>query len=495
MPWQPQTIITEEEMRAGLRGVTLDGIATKITLTLTGGVFFVAYALELGASNFVIGILAAIPFLTQIVQIPAVYAVEHLRNRRALSVAAASCNRIVILIMGLIPFVLPTEWFVSALVGLLVVQGCFGAVSRCAWSSWMRDLVPAAQRGSFYANRMSIAAAVGMVVALAAGYFVDWTKSSYPGHVIAAYSLLFVMAFIVGAVNVRIISGISEPEMKPATGQFLSLLARPFRDRNFRHLMRFLMSWHFAVNLAAPFFTVHMLKTLQLNMSTIVMLTVLSQLVNLAVLRIWGRFMDRYTNKSVLAVCAPLFMVCTFLWIFTAFPSRHMLTIPLLVLLHALIGISTAGTVLGTSNIAIRLAPKEAASAYLAASSLASSLAAGIAPVLGGLFADFFAVRHFSLTLRWSSPLSEVSVQTFKLEHWDFFFFFAFLIGCIAVLLLKGVREKGAVAPGVVMHEFFHEIGRNIRTLSTVGGLVTITMAPLNYMRIRMNNGGDESRQ
>ena len=39
---------------------------------------------------------------------------------------------------------------------------------------------------------------------------------------------------------------------------WLSLLTTPLRDSNFRHLVLFLSSWNFAVNLAAPFFTVYM---------------------------------------------------------------------------------------------------------------------------------------------------------------------------------------------------------------------------------------------
>jgi hypothetical protein len=40
----------------------------------------------------------------------------------------------------------------------------------------------------------------------------------------------------------------------------LALLVAPLREVNFRCLIVFLSSWNFAANLAAPFFTVYMLK-------------------------------------------------------------------------------------------------------------------------------------------------------------------------------------------------------------------------------------------
>ena len=49
-------------------------------LTITGGVFLVTFALKMVASNLVIGLLAAIPPLAQLIQIPSVYLVEKYRS-------------------------------------------------------------------------------------------------------------------------------------------------------------------------------------------------------------------------------------------------------------------------------------------------------------------------------------------------------------------------------------------------------------------------------
>jgi MFS family permease len=121
-----------------------------------------------------------------------------------------------------------------------------------------------------------------------------------------------------------------------------------------------------------------MLKRLGMDMSFVIALTVLSQIMNLAFLRIWGRFSDLFSNKSLLAVCAPLFLACILAWTFTTMPEKHMGTIPLLVAIHIFMGISIAGVTLASGNIALKLAPKEQATPYLAANSIVNSLAAGI---------------------------------------------------------------------------------------------------------------------
>lgn len=65
--------LTEEEIQSGLKNVIKDGLASQTMITLTGGVFLVAFALKLGASNQIIGLLAAIPPLAQLIQIPSIY--------------------------------------------------------------------------------------------------------------------------------------------------------------------------------------------------------------------------------------------------------------------------------------------------------------------------------------------------------------------------------------------------------------------------------------
>lgn len=233
----------------------------------------------------------------------------------------------------------------------------------------------------------------------------------------------------------------------------------------------FLGSWNFAVNLAAPFFTVYMLKRLELDMSFIIAFAVLSQLTSFAFLRIWGRFSDRFSNKSVLRVSGPLFMLCILAWTFTTMPEKYILTIPLLVAIHIFTGISTAGVTLASGNIGLKLAPKGQATAYLAANSLVNSLAAGIAPVLGGRFADFFAGRELSLTVKWLSPGGELIIPTLNFQQWDFFFFFAFLIGFYSIHRLAMVKEIGEVEEKIVVRELISEVRRGMRNFSTVGGL------------------------
>jgi len=495
--------LTDEEIQSGLRALIKDGAASMAFSTLTGGPFLVAFALKLGASNLLIGLLAAIPPLAQLIQIPAIYLVQKIRNRKAISFSASGVNRLFWLSVAFIPFFFSGTAGLMFLVVAMIIYSVIAAVSNCSWNSWMRDLVPQDQLGSFFSKRMGVSTGLGIVLGLAGAFYIDSWKRAFPDLELHGFSILFAGGVLAGIIGVYYITTIPEPKMASVKGDqhFFQLVVRPFRDENFKELIMFLGSWNFAVNLAAPFFTVYMLQRLQLRMSFVIVLTVLSQITNVMFLRIWGKFSDRFSNKSVLGVSGPLFMACTLAFAFTTMPERYFLTVPLLVMIHIFMGISMAGVTLASGNIGLKMAPKGEATAYLAASNLVNSLAAGVAPILGGKFADFFAARQLSLMLKWTSPAKELTFQTLNFQHWDFFFLFAFLIGFYSIHRLTKVKEIGEVEEDIVIQELISQVKRNMRNLSSVGGLrqmvhfpISVVYSPLSIGKRSMRGSRKQSK-
>jgi MFS family permease len=482
--------LSEGELKSGLKNVIMDGLTTQAIATLTGGVFLVAFALKLGASNLTIGILAAIPPLGQLIQLPAIYIVEKYRVRREICILSTAVSRSFWLLIAMIPFLFFIKNPINLLIIALILNGAFSAIGACSWNSWMRDLVPVNQMGSFFGKRMIYASIVGILFSLAAGIFIDYWKQLHPGNELYAYSYIFFIGFVAGMLGLYFLSKTPEPRMVVPEEKinFYRLLLQPFKDSNFKNLIIFLGSWNFAVNLAAPFFTVYMLKRLNLDMSTIIILMVLNQVISMAFLRLWGKYSDRYSNKSILSINGPLFIGCILAWTFTARPDKYIFTMPLLVIIHILMGISTAGITLSSGNIGLKLAPKGQATSYLAASSFVNSLAAGIAPVLGGLFADFFEASDLGGNIRWHSPISTGNFDALYFQSWDFFFLFAFLLGFYSIHRLALVKEVGEVEEKIVINELISEVRRDMRSFSTASGLRSTIQFPFSVLRSTIEN-------
>ena len=86
------------------RLILYDALASEAMGALTAGVFLTGFLVELGASNLAIGILAAVPFTVQFLQLPAVVLVERLRARRTIATWAAGIGRSFLIAAATAPF-------------------------------------------------------------------------------------------------------------------------------------------------------------------------------------------------------------------------------------------------------------------------------------------------------------------------------------------------------------------------------------------------------
>ena len=494
-----QETLDDKQTQTALKFIVRDGVAAQAMGILTGGAFLIAFAVELGASNFVIGLLAAIGPLCQLLQLPSILLVERIRNRRLITFFAAGLSRLCWLIIAISPFIFPARVAILVLLILLMAVSAFGAIASCSWNSWIKDVIPENIMGSFFSRRLRIMVGVGIGLSLLAAIFLDFWKEHWAEQQLAGYSILFMVGFGAGMIGLSFLAKIPEVSMPPAEGKpkIMKLLSQPFKDANFRKLIAFMCSWNFAVNLAAPFFMVYMLRRLGLSMSYIIGLSILSQVSNFLFLRLWGRYTDRFSNKSVLAISGPLFLCSILAWTFTTMPEKHFLTMPLLAGIHVVMGVASAGISLASGNISLKLAPKGKATAYLAANTIANSIAAGIAPILGGKFADFFSGRQLEWTLKYTGPGGEFALPTLNLQQWDFFFALAFLLGLYALHRLAMIKEEGEVAEKVVAQELFAEVRTQVRTLSSVEGVKQMISYPISMVRnmsVRIMSNGNTQK-
>lgn len=452
--------------------------------TLAVGAILTAFAIQLGASNFLIGLLAAIPHLSQLAQVPAMFTLDRVRSRRAVYTWSGFVSRPMFLVIALTVFIPSTEVALAVVVVAFSIRYVAGAWLSCAWNTWMRDLVPDQVMGKVFGERQKKMIGIGMVVSLLAAAFIDLWGRFVPWPDTYAYGIVYSLAFLGGMYAVTTSRHISDVLVEPHahTTHLLGRLREPFRLKNFRRLMVFQGSWNFAVNLAAPFFTVHMLRTMQLDLTVVIGLATLSQAAAYFTVTYWGNVADRFSNKAVLRVCAPLFIFCIFLWTFTTMPDMHVLTYPLLVMIHLATGLANAGVTLASGNISLKLAPRGNATAFLATSSMVNAIAAGTAAMVGGLTADVFASKGLSLVLRWHSERGETEFNALDFTHWDFFFFFATAVGIYALHRLSLVQEEGEVHERVVLSHLRRGARRTLRNLSTVAGLRANTDYPLDTL-------------
>lgn len=481
--FQPADELTTEKQQKALQWVLRDGLAAQALTTLTGGAFLVSFALLLGASNAQIGLIAALPTVANIFQLSTVRILRRIQNRKLLTVGASFFGRLMYLPIALLPLWLDMP-VLPVVILLLMIHHSLGAISAGSWSAWMRDLIPGERLGSFFSHRLAISQALGVVLSLLAAFYLDYVELRVPDWQLESYAWLFSLGALCGLLSVYLLYRTPEPRMKPLETDIFSLLRKPFQHLNFRNLIIYQATWNFAVNLAAPFFTVYLLKRLDYSLTYVIAFTVLSQLCTILFLRLWGRYADTYSNKAILGICAPLYLFCILLWTFTTLPDAWWFTMPLLVIIHILGGIATAGTSLAASSIGLKLSPQGDAIAYLSVMSFINSASAGLAPIVGGLFADFFLNKQLSFNISWMSGEELIVLNALSFEQWDFFFVISFVLGLYALHRLAYIEEAGRGSERKLLKEIRMEIQREMKGLSTVSGLRSMVHLPFSLYQV-----------
>jgi MFS family permease len=449
----PSENLSESQVQSGLKLVVKDGLTAEAMSTLTGGAFLVAMALHMGASNIQIGLLAALPTIANIFQLVAIWLVQRYNNRRAISVICSFFARFPLLIIGVLPFLFTAGTSLKVLIFLLFFHYFFGAIVGASWNSWMKDLVPEKMLGTYFSQRTRLIQIMNVTLSLMVALSLDYVKSHYPQYEIMAYSVMFLIGGALGMLGVYLLAKTPEPKSHLENGNILKLIGKPLKDKNFRRLLVFNSFWAFSLNLATPFFSVYLMKTINLPLSYIIGLGIIGQISSILFIKVWGRYSDKFSNKTIISICAPLYIGCILAWTFTAMPTVHALTMPLLIIIHIVSGVATAGINLAISNIGIKLAPKDEAIVYIAARNMITAMIPAIAPILGGFMADFFASRQLAWSFQWQSPNGSSMINILELRHWDFFFVIGAVLAFCSLRLLRQVKEQGEVNKDVVVTE------------------------------------------
>jgi MFS family permease len=471
MNLRPKETLNEQEVQTGLRMVLMEGLTTEAMTTLTGGAFLVGMALLLNASNFQIGVLAALPTFTNVFQLVSIWLVKRYNNRRAITIGCALLARIPLVVVGTLSFF--SSGSIHVLIVFLFIYYFFASIAGLSWNAWMKDLVPGNQLGTYFSRRSGNMQILNVSLSLCLAFLIDYVKNNHPTFEFDTYAIMFVVAGLVGIIGAVVLSKTPEPQAYMSKESIWQLFKRPFADPNFRKLLVFNSAWVFALNIAIPFFTVYLLKNLQLSMTYVIGLTVISQLSSIFTIRMWGRFSDKYSNKTILAITAPLYILCIVGWCFIGIYSRFWANMSLLVFIYIGMGIATAGINLSLTNIGLKLAPREHSIVYLSAKNIVTAIFSSIAPLFGGLLADYFANRSLVINSQWKGPSVDRIFHLVSLHDMNFLFLIGAALAFISLELLLRVKEVGEVEKDVVVRIMRSSIKNNLKEHFLIGSLIS----------------------
>jgi MFS family permease len=438
----------KKDLLRSLRLCTMEGIVAMpiVTMSLPVNVFMTALvAKAFPLPKTTIGLISALPFLGNFVQIFIAPFLAKWKHAKTISVTAASLHLASWAALGLLLPLIPRDDAASAgrwIITWFFTTSCFGAIAGVSWNAWIQEWVPYRIRGKYFGRRNGTLQISTTAFLLVTG----WALAHW------SYAIPVFQLIITGAVLLRVFS-LRWQWISPTRARKHAVASEtPLRDqarvvlgaRSFLVFIAFGAVWSFAANCFGPFYHVFMFEELGLTAFDVGLLSTLAQLSGAMSLPAWGLLLDRYGNKSVMTFSLLLWQAQNFAWCFLTPQNAD--------ILYAMWiwgGTTSAGFILGQFTILLRLIPREAKSLAIGTNLAITSLVAGIAPITGG------AVLTWALA-RWSDPLA-VYHSCFVLQP---------VMALAGSFLLLRVHEPQASPLTMVFGAM-----RNIRTLSGVFGL------------------------
>ena len=392
-------------LRRAMGFVTVSWIFGAVWATAIGGAPFSLFARGLGASEFQIGVLAALPFLASLVSMPASLITERTGARKKIFLFSLYTQRLLWFPIAIVPLWMLSHHsanspareggvVIAIFMALILLMHSAGAVGGPGWMSWMADIVPDRLRGKYFSRRRQWGIVSAIPAALAAGWVLDHWVGGSAGATLKWCAIIFMCASVFGVIDIHMFQHVPDVPMEPRRSvPILRLMAGPLRDRQFLWFGGFVATLTFAVSFMGQFVTFYLIDRVGVTGTGIqLMLLVAPMLAQLLVLPVWGHATDRMGKKPVMAIASLGLVPVGLGWCFMG-PGSYWLGYILSVAGAAL----WTGVEVSNLNFVLEFSGSEngGGSAYVAVNSVIINIAGCIGGLSAGLIANALKDWHW----------------------------------------------------------------------------------------------------
>ncbi|MGI6643748.1 MAG: MFS transporter [Bacillota bacterium] len=178
----------------------MDGVTFSIMTGLTQP-FWGAFAVKLGATDYMLALLSSLPALiTLAAQIPAAMIIDKYDTRLKPTLIAATSSRVAYLLFALLA-VIPGPGLIKAWMFILIfaLRNFPGTMCDTAWTSMMGEMFDSRLRGRIFSERSMMTTLFSLLATVVAGPFLDATP--WPWNYGILYTGLFCGSHDIGILS------------------------------------------------------------------------------------------------------------------------------------------------------------------------------------------------------------------------------------------------------------------------------------------------------
>ncbi|MBI5779219.1 MAG: MFS transporter [Planctomycetes bacterium] len=396
------------------------------------------FAIFLKANEQFISYLAAFPQICALTQLISVGILDRVGRRKALIIPGVFINMLMWLPIFFLPFLFPNAGPILLIVTVAISTGAVN-FSVPAWNSLMGDLTEPATRGRYFAKRNIVAMTLSQLSSFLAFIILDYFK---PVDERIGYGIIFAVAFISRAASVYYLKKMSEPAYVTQKGDYFTFwdFLRRSPKSNFARFVFYISLITLAVNISGPFFGLYMVRDLKFSYIQIAVIDTGQVLVQILMMRYWGRVCDRYGNRRVLAFTGWLISFVPILWLLS--PDFYAI-----IAFQLFAGLVWSGFGLAAGNFmfdAVSPAKRARCVAYF---TLINTLGLFLGPILGGRLAPYMPSQLY--LFGWHVTLVSSLLVLFLISG-----LLRLLISSIFLTHIKEVRQVEQITTWELIYNF-----------------------------------------
>jgi len=376
--------------RKPMRICFIESMPSQIIFMTLGGPYLTGYLLYLGASSLEVGIASAIPALTNVMQLLAALAMQYFTNRKLVMVLFGSIHRVMWVSTGLVPFLFPEDVRVTAYLLMMLVAYISNGIAGVFWSSLVADYVPPRLTGRYFGLRNAVMYTVGSAALFVSGLLLDGYGESI------GYSIIYIICAVAMVVDITLLSLHPNVEfVKSQEADPGKRFMKPMRDAAFFRTSLFIAIFLFFYGAVVPFYNYLMLDVLMIRYSWVSVITIIHYVAMIIAYYVWGRLNDRYSTRQLLLWALPFIGLSSLAWGLIGWVP----VLPLMMLIHILLGIGLGGYNLLNFTFVIGDTPKADRPMYIGVFTALTGLTTFAGSTAGGVLFDWLATMSTKLQL------------------------------------------------------------------------------------------------
>ena len=233
-----------DSSRRGMKYSIIEGIFATVFIALSTGAFLIGYALMLGANEFVIGLIGAIPFVSQTMQILGTYLLKRYESPRRIAIVASILNRWVWIILIFLPLLnISSQAKLLIFLAVLLISSSSGNILANVWTTWIGEIVPKSVRGRYFGRRTAYTNIVNIIIFFVSAFILDHLKRD---NIKIGYFIITSICFLSGLITTFLFK--NHPDVKIKINPDSSLkdeILKPLSDKDFRRFILFFCAVEF----------------------------------------------------------------------------------------------------------------------------------------------------------------------------------------------------------------------------------------------------------